>query len=235
VLPTVPTHDPVSRILTFLGRGAATPPALLQEDDLVPDTALSDDDVDRFDHEAIAQRVAELACAARPPVNIALFGPWGSGKSSVYRTLERQIKLLDPKAAVVRYDAWKYGGQALKRNFISSLAKSLKLDARTSTQLTEDVESSRIDLTGWLRLNKDSIIWAVVISFAVAGALWMSFALATKLLEEVTYRKALASNLTRVGNLLAIALVSLLLGPKLFDSATTKVRRTAPQADDQFS
>jgi hypothetical protein len=223
-------------MLSLTRRSTAATPALLGPDDLVPDAALSGDDIDRFDHDAIAMRVAELACAARPPVNIALFGPWGSGKSSVYRTLKEQIKQQDPKAAVVRYDAWKYGGQALKRNFISSLTKELDLGGRgTSTELQADVESSHVDLWGWLRRNVGSIALAALLSVVVAAVFLFSFAFVTMHLEEIAYRKALSANFTRVGNFLAIALVGLLLGPKLFDAATVKVKRAAPQADDQFS
>lgn len=67
-------------------------PGLLTAQDVVPDAALSADRVDRFDNTAIAGWVAELACVAATPTNVALFGPWGSGKSSLYATLRRSTR-----------------------------------------------------------------------------------------------------------------------------------------------
>lgn len=58
---------------------------------LISDSALRDGDGDAFRHQPIAARAVELAVSAAAPVNIALFGPWGSGKSSFY-TLEARLR-----------------------------------------------------------------------------------------------------------------------------------------------
>lgn len=76
-------------------------------------------------HREIAARVAEIATHAETPLNIALFGAWGSGKSSFYEMLKDALKSTPGKARSVRYDAWKFGGESLKRNFLSHTAKTL--------------------------------------------------------------------------------------------------------------
>ena len=93
--------------------------------DLIPDTRLREADRDAFRHAAIAAQVAELAAEAEKPVNIALFGPWGSGKSSFYELLRTKLWDRDKGIRLVRYDAWKFGGASLKRNFLSNAAAEL--------------------------------------------------------------------------------------------------------------
>lgn len=57
----------------------------------------------------MAAVLSDLARSVEAPANIALFGPWGSGKSSVFAMLRDRLALVE----VVRYDAWKFGGRSL--------------------------------------------------------------------------------------------------------------------------
>lgn len=100
-------------------------PSKLTADDLIPDARLQVASADAFRHQAIAARVADLAVGAGTPLNIALFGPWGSGKSSFFELLRTELEAGDMETRLVRYDAWKYGGAALKRNFLSVAAGEL--------------------------------------------------------------------------------------------------------------
>ncbi|MFA1538067.1 P-loop NTPase fold protein [Actinomadura monticuli] len=105
------------------------------EGDLIPDNRLAPGAQDLLEHDAIARGVAEIAWTAETPVNIALFGAWGSGKSSVYSMIKQHLDRIAPKQVrVARYDAWKYGGRELKRNFIDSLAHELKLGDKPEFQ-----------------------------------------------------------------------------------------------------
>src|SRR3954454_17131776 len=90
----------------------------LRAGDLISDEALQRPSDDAFGHTAIAGRAAELARFEQTPLRIALYGPWGSGKSSQF---ELVLEALKPHAetALIRYDASAFGGQALQRNFIS--------------------------------------------------------------------------------------------------------------------
>ena len=99
--------------------------APLSKDDLIPDQALEKAADDRFQHKALARRVSELALQAKPPLNIALFGAWGSGKSSLAGLIRERLK--GGSAAFVYYDAWKFGGTSLRRNFITNAATKLEL------------------------------------------------------------------------------------------------------------
>lgn len=63
--------------------------------DLIPDEPLSrtsggriPSSMDTLNHGATARRVAELVATSKGHLNFALFGPWGSGKSSYYGLVE---------------------------------------------------------------------------------------------------------------------------------------------------
>ena len=213
------------------------PPVVLDAHDIVKDAALGADDADLFEHQAIAWRIAELACAAEPPVNIALFGPWGSGKSSIYAPMEARIKQCDPRARVVSYDAWKYGNQSLKRHFITSVADSLDVkDPSYGVGLRESRERSTLSLWRWLWSSRWSIALGLILSLLLAAG-WLYAVATAKMLTEdsLSLREALGQTVPGAGTFLGLALGALLFGPKVLESAASKVTRTAPSEDDEFA
>lgn len=117
--------------------------ARLTADDLVPDEPLRGagknpiaDSQDLLHHRVIARKVAELATSANGKVNIALFGPWGAGKSSFNELLKEELKVSDPKARHITFDAWKNAGEGFRANFLSELARQIpKADNKISDQL----------------------------------------------------------------------------------------------------
>ena len=53
---------------------------------------------------------------------IGLYGDWGTGKSSVIKTLEKKYKASsDKKYKFVTYDAWKYANDSFSRMFLFEL------------------------------------------------------------------------------------------------------------------
>jgi ABC-type transport system involved in cytochrome bd biosynthesis fused ATPase/permease subunit len=64
----------------------------LPQADLIIDRALEAQDPDTLDHQPIADRVAELVATPETPLNVALFGAWGSGKSSFARLLAKSLE-----------------------------------------------------------------------------------------------------------------------------------------------
>ncbi|MCW2975135.1 MAG: hypothetical protein JWM06_416, partial [Actinomycetia bacterium] len=122
--------------------------ASLRKGDLIPDHALTEREPDEFKHTAIAERVADLVTTADPPLNVALFGPWGSGKSSFATLLKSALSdHPESKIAFVVYDAWKYSGEALQRTFITEAAQQLKIDDEYFTsQLAQTIERMQVDL-----------------------------------------------------------------------------------------
>lgn len=154
----------------------STPPsdeAVLRAGDLIPDRALTKHDTDQFGHTAIAERVADLLTTAEPPLNVSLFGAWGSGKSSFATLLKEALGRRRMKTAFVHYDAWKYSGEALQRSFIAEAAEQLKVaDPFYSSQLAQTVERTHVDLkqASWKQSGRLLLwAWRMVVPIAAIG------------------------------------------------------------------
>lgn len=206
--------------------------------DLVTDKALEDANGDEFHHAAIAKAVGDLTLSSATPVNIALFGPWGSGKSTFYHLMANRIEQQDRKVVVVSYDAWKYGGRALKTNFIQDVARRLELKRNDfDRDLNLNEEQSRIRLGRWFRYNWTSFLGAAFVGLVIAS-LWTATHAAVDakwLHAKQTYWEVLPSHVTEFGLVLAAVLTTLLLGPKALESAVVKTTRPAIERDDQFA
>lgn len=94
--------------------------------ELIPDREVDAAENDRLAHGQIAQQLAELAATVPDRSNIALYGPWGSGKSGIGNLLRADV---DSRKGLgfARFDAFKYAENPLRRNFISAVATELKI------------------------------------------------------------------------------------------------------------
>ena len=116
-----------------LETGETSDRAGLVAGDLILDSALKNRKQDKFGHTEIAEIVAELAGRVEMPVNIAVYGPWGSGKSSLFELIKPELKQRIgrdgfPVVKAISYDAWKFSGTPLKRTFITNAADQLELN-----------------------------------------------------------------------------------------------------------
>lgn len=214
----------------------------LLKDDLIPDARLREGEADAFRHLPIAARVAELAVHAETPVNIALFGPWGSGKSSFYELLRSELCARDGGVELVRYDAWKYGGGALKRNFISSAATELGMTSskksarRFHRGLYENKRTVQFDPLELFRRG-EWLGWVMVLLFAAVFAtvavgffaVWISVFTDRDVSDEVS---RLAPGIgARIGGFI----VALGAALKVLDGAKVEVEQVVPSEDEQFA
>lgn len=222
-------------MLSRKGKGTAQ---VVRAGDLIPDNRLLPGEADLLEHEAIAKGVAEIALTAMTPVNIALFGAWGSGKSSIYTMVKKHLdEITSKRVRTVRYDAWKYGGKELKRNFLGSLAKDLELDnnPELSMGLELPVIDTRIEFGTWFRRNKVSLLYGLLFAIGVAS-LWVTIiAGATWASTDTGFGAAAKALIPDVGPVFGLALLAALLGPKALDSASVTTEIPAPEGADQFA
>lgn len=210
--------------------------------DLVPDAALVTSGDDRFDHEAIVATVADLAVNATTPVNIALFGPWGSGKSSFFGLLSERLQDEHKKTVkVARYDAWKYGGRALKKHFVSSVVRQVSGDEKDiDRELAHGSEVTRLEIWSWFKTNWASLLIGLGFAVAIAVVWFLLVFIASWAAYHHGFHKAAFSGAANrtvagIGTVLGIAFAALLVGPKVLESAVVKVTTPAPETDDEFA
>ncbi|GAA1027830.1 MULTISPECIES: P-loop NTPase fold protein [Amycolatopsis] len=112
---------------------------LLGPEDLIEDRELTDVQEDRFEHQRIADQLVELATRVDTPTNIALYGPWGSGKSGIANLVKGRLHGVKG-VRFVRFDAFKYAENPLRRTFVTAAANELGV---TDAKYHEDLYSGR--------------------------------------------------------------------------------------------
>lgn len=146
-------------------------PSALVEADLISDRALAAADTDLLGHSALAGRIADIASKSETPLAIALFGPWGSGKSSLFELVRRSLPETPPRK-LIGFDAWAFSGEPLQRAFISHAARELGFtDDQTGREyfsgLYESRRSAVVDLS---RLDRKQLGVAIVFVTALFSA-----------------------------------------------------------------
>ncbi|MGQ4363560.1 P-loop NTPase fold protein [Streptomyces sp. SAS_272] len=103
---------------------AAEDSSRLEPDDLIQDREVDNAQGDRLAHSHIADQLHDLVLSVPMPTNIAVWGPWGSGKSGVANLLKGRLEK-QRDVRFVRFDAFKYAENPLRRNFIIAVATAL--------------------------------------------------------------------------------------------------------------
>lgn len=91
--------------------------------DLVDDRAIEDIEADRLSHAPLARQVATIAATEATPLTVGIFGPWGSGKSSLLKVIQSELQRSG--VLTVYLDAWRHADLPLARQFVSSTAEQL--------------------------------------------------------------------------------------------------------------
>lgn len=200
--------------------------------ELIDDRALTERSEDLLGLNHFVDEVADLVEHAPVPANIALFGSWGSGKTSLSNLLGSEV----PNRSglrFARFDAFKYAEIPLRRHFLSQIAQAFQLeDERFHADLYRSTSSNTIQLPkgslrrlGLLALASLLGIAGFVALVGLLGA-WISGGPFGK-----TYVDILKSSLT--GVLLSIPLVTGILA--LAGKALTVTgSRAAPSGEEEF-
>lgn len=93
-----------------------------------PDKPVSSVGQDRFGHRDFVGVLKYVICNGEAPLNIALYGKWGVGKSSIlkfFRTEVSKDKSLHDRFVFVYIDVWKLSPRILKQEFLDALNQEL--------------------------------------------------------------------------------------------------------------
>ncbi len=105
------------------------------------------------------------------PFTIGLFGEWGSGKSSIIKTVREQleggVEIINRFAV---FDAWKYSGDAFRRSFILSVQDQLevnldKTEHNLYENLTQRISELKWNLPKWIYYLFIGLIITFIVSY----------------------------------------------------------------------
>ena len=107
------------------------------------------------------------------PLTIGLYGDWGSGKSSILKILEEQLKK-DDDVVVVYFDGWSFESfddakMALIQGIVDALEKEEKFFAKVGDK-TSDAWNALKDAFGKL---KKSINWMRALNLNISYSVYL--------------------------------------------------------------
>lgn len=109
----------------------------------VPDEPVADlSSKDLFGHHAYTEALAKAVLAARAPFTIGVFGSWGVGKTTIAKDYLASALARDGDShvAYAYFDAWKYEGDSLRRQFLRDIAGQLKATGALKKSYEPDTE-----------------------------------------------------------------------------------------------
>lgn len=217
--------------------------SLLQSGDLIADDRLdqlsstSALDLDRFGHDSIAARVAELIILGGRQTNVALFGPWGSGKSSFFGLLKEAATQVGSGATVIRYDAWRSTGESFQTHFLANVWDELKGGGEAPPQSLHNARKTvQFDPVAALKAHKKLLIQlgigAVLVWWTLAG---LTTAVQYLGKNPESFESALIAGLHQWFGATMAGLVALAVAIKVFDLAKVTIDEGAPSRSEQFT
>jgi hypothetical protein len=200
---------------------------------LVDDRSLEVSDPDAFGHGDFVRELAGMVCETKTPANVALFGAWGSGKSSIANLLREELPNDQSVVRFVVFDASKYAEAPLRRHFISQVAHELGITRDCYNRGLYTGEESR-DVQfrpgEWVKLTS---------AFLVAVALTLVVLLVIATGVAVLTPGAFAANWSSVVKdyllaTLPVAAVITAFIKLTADGFHIKTTRSAPSGDEEF-
>jgi DNA polymerase III delta prime subunit len=206
--------------------------------ELVPDHALAAREADLFDHGDYVSRLLEVvrqASTEHSSANIALYGPWGSGKSSIANRFEQALHEDNAKRGgtgeeqrfeFLCFDAFKYARQPFLRQFIRELTTKLVKSDSATKRYQRRLYEERSHVEPRLRMNWP---WALAVFGAVAAVFAATLLLSHGRAHEIAVDVVRVSLLVVIPSTLFLALLNLAVPFFSVRSATS-----APDSEEQF-
>jgi len=154
----------------------------------IPDQAINLIENDLLGTSVYVETLEKIIKDSDIPHTIALFGSWGSGKSSIIKTLYEKLKNDESsKVKVFIYDAWKYSKDDFRRTFILELRKFFGLETTKEEELfykdkIEDVQYKP-------KIDKYSIIIlvGVLVLSMIVGYLYLNLKTFQNIFGSLTF------------------------------------------------
>ncbi len=132
----------------------------------LPEKPLTDSNNALFGHGEIVTSLKRIIKNSHEnnSLTVGLFGDWGSGKSTIVESLQKELSQESEPIPVVIFDVWKHEDDALRRTFLTHLAeylndnKYLELPHELNNRLKSSITDSKLTTNTTLKINWIPII-----------------------------------------------------------------------------
>jgi hypothetical protein len=203
-------------------------------DEFIDDRAIEKLTDDRFRHEDVVGELAHLVLTRQGRANIALFAPWGSGKSGISKLLREQLGTVDKKRRFVYFDAFKHRDTSLRRSFLRQVARDLDKDPEQVDKLSLEEVSQELGEKSLKQIVKFVAV-ALIVALLLMGLLSLLLAWARPEAQNETFGASFVVMFTRLSGVatLVAALIGVVVSGLL--GGVTATRKKAPLSeDDEF-
>ncbi len=210
--------------------------APLLPEELVDDRTIRSLEQDKFGHTDFIDELASIVETTHTPSNVALFGSWGSGKSSVGELLKERFEGHD-KVRFVQFHALKYGQAPLRRHFVSQIASELKIkDRKYHAGIYEDTVGNSLEWSPKKLLPFLQLTGLLFVAVMIGVALFATaYAGIVSLVDSSNYLDQLGAALQSFVTASFLPVAVLAASASLVGQQFKIEQRTvAPQSDEQF-
>lgn len=202
--------------------------------ELISDRRIQSAEQDRLRHEPFADELRQLIIGVEMPCNIAVYGPWGAGKSGLAKLVEHRLGTAGKKKVrFATFDASKYAGASLRRHFISQLATRLDIE---KPRFREDLYSETTDTHITLRARALLTALGFFVSVLLGAALVAVFIAWCAALLAKGPTGDNFNDFAKAALAFATAPAALVAGFMVFAGKTIPVNRkvSAPSSEEEF-
>ena len=134
------------------------------------------DDTDAFGHRDYAEALTHALTEAEPPFTVGLFGAWGIGKSTILSEVKHRVKAAGN--TYIYFDAWRYEGEAFRREFLKDVAAKLKDAGALKRSFDPDEElrdlyTTRATPDDHMTISKTHAMRATIAAVVILGVLYL--------------------------------------------------------------
>ncbi len=145
------------------------------------DNPISGEKEDRFGFQKYRDALLEVMRRSDTPLTIGVFGPWGSGKTSLLKLIQEDLPKQPGqdhwRPLSVWFNAWQYDrDEALWRALILTVLDSLREAEPDAAEELDRIEASLYHTVEWEELGKWTIDWAPALEGTIRGATQIALA-----------------------------------------------------------
>lgn len=205
-----------------------------QLDEFIDDRSIEEKADDRFRHEDVVAELAHLVDSRAAQTNIALFAPWGSGKTGISKLLRSRLEDKKKGHRYVYFDAFKHRDTSLRRSFLRTVATGLDEDPADIDALSKEEITQELGTSDWKRVAK-FVTGALAVAIVLMILLSLALAWIRPEAPKETYGESFVTMFTRLSGVatLVAALIGVVVSG-LLGGVTATRKQTPLSEDDEF-